>query len=79
MHSEPKTLEENLKYYLSTEDGADASAYILEGMAVDAVLPAMQVRYSRGGSYEFEVVNGIHRYYASVKYGYAKLPVQLVG
>jgi ParB-like chromosome segregation protein Spo0J len=54
-------------------------AHVLEGMVADKLLPAMKVKFSSGGPFDYEVVDGIHRYYASVKRGYAKLPVVLAG
>ena len=54
-------------------------ARVLAGMAENKALPAIKVRFSSGGPFEYEVVDGIHRYYASVKHGFAKLPVVLAG
>jgi hypothetical protein len=58
----------------------DRLARVLEGMDDGTELPPVKVKYApQGDSFDYEVVDGIHRYYASVKRGYAKIPVQLAG
>jgi hypothetical protein len=52
---------------------------VLEGMETGTILPPVQLRALPGhGDFKYRVIDGIHRYYASVKRGYAELPAQLV-
>jgi hypothetical protein len=52
---------------------------VLAGMHNNIKLPPMKLRLTNNTSFEYEVVDGIHRYYASIKLGHGKLPAFIEG
>lgn len=51
---------------------------VLSGIQDNKPLPPVIVQDSKDKRFDYEVVDGIHRYYASVKLGYGKIPVVIV-
>lgn len=54
-------------------------AHVLEGMASGEPLPPIEVDAIQDQRFKYSVRDGIHRYYASIKHGYGKLPVVIQG
>lgn len=52
---------------------------VLAGIQANIKLPAMTLKVIQDPSFEYEVIDGIHRYYASVKLGHGKLPALIQG
>ena len=48
---------------------------LLAFQSPECELPAVDVRRIETGGYRYEVLNGYHRYYASIAVGFTKLPV----
>jgi ParB-like chromosome segregation protein Spo0J len=47
---------------------------VVAGMRTGVVLPPMVLQASTTPGYRYQVVDGIHRYYGSIKLGHGQLP-----
>lgn len=48
---------------------------LLAFQSPECALPPVVVTSSEGGAYQYQILNGVHRYYSSVAVGYEFLPV----
>jgi ParB-like chromosome segregation protein Spo0J len=48
---------------------------LLAFVSPECALPPVEVIRAFSGRYDLKIINGYHRYYASVAVGYTKLPV----
>lgn len=49
--------------------------HVLSGIQAGTALPPVEVSAIAGGDFDYAVIDGIHRYYSSVKLGLARIPV----